>query len=147
MPIGVGLLIGAGVAIASLFMAPDVDAAVALAVNGYWLLAGLLPFSLWLGILMTYDKEAHEESYNSLLATFATVIQAAMVGAGLGAGPLYLLVYSYLTAILRGFDAAFLVAALRNQLLWTPWAWVVVVSVIAALPLAYWAYRANVDRF
>ena len=143
VPLGTGLVTGAVVAILGIFMAPDVQATADLAGRAFWVLALLMPLALWLGIFMTHGDEDHADAYGSLLTTALVAIQAAIVGAALGAGPFYFLAVSYLSNILRGFEAPLVSQAVMGQILWGPWLWVVAITVLASLPIAFWSYRTN----
>jgi hypothetical protein len=143
VPLGTGLVVGAAVAILGIFMAPDLEATADFAANAFWVLALLMPLALWLGIYMTHGDEDHAEAYGSLFSTTLVALQAAIFGAALGAGPFYFLAVSYLSAILRGFEAPLLSQALNSQILWGPWLWVIAITALASLPIAFWSYRTN----
>lgn len=142
VPLGLGLVLGALVAVVGLFIAPDPPAMSDLVARGYWLLAGLLPLALGLGIYTTQDQPEHAAAYRSPVRAAATALQAAILGAGLGGGPFYLLSATYAPVILLGYDVASWSVELRSRIFWAPWLWVVGISVVVALPLAYWAYRS-----
>lgn len=143
VPLGVGLLTGVLVAVAGLIVAPEMQAMATLAGRAYWLLALLLPLGLWLGIWITHDDTEHAAAYASWGRAVAVACASAVVGGGLGAGPFYLLALTYLPVIVHGYDVGVWAPLLRSQILWAPWLAVVGVTLLVALPLAAWAYRAG----
>lgn len=144
---GVGMFVGAAIALIGLFVAPEMEAMANLVRRAYWTLVILLPLGLWLGLYATNDEEESGESYDSLLGALAVATQAALIGGGLGAGPFFLLATSYAPVILSNYDITVWAPLLRNQILWMPWLVVVGITFIAALPLAYWVFRARAAAY
>lgn len=140
---GVGMFVGAAIALIGLFVAPEMEEMAGFIRRTYWILAVLLPLGLWLGLYATNDEDESGESYDSLFGALAVAVQAALIGGGLGAGPFFLLATSYAPVILSNYDITVWAPLLRSQILWMPWLAMVGITFLTSLPLAFWAFRAR----
>jgi hypothetical protein len=137
---GVSLIFGGLVALVVIIWVRELDAAVRLVVNSYYGLIGLMPISLWFAIYTSHDDREHGEPYNSPLSAIVTVLQGAIVGSILGAGPIFLAVVVNLPVILADFEIAEFGQAVSSEIVWSRLIFAVGAALISSIPLGFWAY-------
>lgn len=140
---GVGLIVGGLIALAVILWTDNIPAAVDLIGNGYYLLVGLMPVVLWFALYLTHDDEEYRTAYASRLRAALTMLQGAIVGSVLGAGPIFLAVVVNLPVIVNGFAIDEFGPAVRETIVWSRLWLAVAAAVASALPLGFWAYYTN----
>ena len=143
---GSSLVIGALLAIVVVIWAEDVASAVWLIGNGYYLLAGMMPVVLWLGLFASHDEAEYRAGYTSALRAVLTTLQGAIVGSVLGAGPIFLTVAVNLPVIVGDFYLDDFGPAVRDAIVWSRLSLAVAAATISAIPLGLWAYYMGDGR-
>jgi len=137
---GLSFIVGLFIAIVTMIWTNDVAAAVQFISKSYYLLVGLMPVALWLGIYISNDQSEYAAAYNTRLRALLTTVQGALVGSLLGAGPIFLATVIYLPEILSRYPMAQLGPAVRDEIIWSKLILAVGAAVISAIPLGFWAY-------
>jgi len=140
---GFCFILGAIVAVAVVIWAPDMASAVAAITNAYYLVIGLMPVTLWLGIYISNDDPEYAPAYQTRARALLTAFQGALVGSLLGAGPIFLAVVIYVPVILSKYPIETFGPAVRDSIVWTRLSLAVAAAVISAIPLGFWSYYAN----
>jgi hypothetical protein len=144
--VGGSLVVGAILALAVVIWAQEPASAVRMISNGYYALVGLMPIALWVTLYGTRDDEEYEAAYGSALRAIVTVLQGAVIGSILGAGPIFLTVVINLPVILSGFEIGEFGPAVRDAIVWSRLLLAVGAAVISAIPLGLWAYYTRVGQ-
>jgi hypothetical protein len=143
---GISFILGLLIALAVVIWGRDVDSAMQLVQNGYYVLVGLLPIALWFGIFASHDEAEYKGGYSSALRAVLTTLQGAFVGSVLGAGPILMAVVVYLPVILADFEISELGPAVRDAIVWSQLWLAVAAAVISAIPLGLWAFYVGAGR-
>jgi hypothetical protein len=137
---GVGLLVGIVLGLVVAIWAQDAASALHIIRNGYYLLVGLLPIVLWLGLLATRDNEEYDAAYCTPLRAILTTLQGAIVGTILGAGPIFLALVINLPVFLADFAIGDFGSSVRDEIVWSLLLLAVGAAVASAIPLGFWVY-------
>lgn len=137
---GVSLIVGGLIALAVIIWADNIPAAVSIIDNGYLVLVGLMPVVLWFALYLTHDDAEYRTAYHSRWRAVLTMVQGAIVGSVLGAGPIFLAVVVNVPVIVNGFAIGEFGPAVRDVIVWSRLWLAVAAAVASALPLGFWAY-------
>ena len=143
---GTGLVVGGVMALVVVAWTDERAEAVLLIVNGYYLLASLMPLALWFALYALHDKANYVTVFDSRWRALFATLQGAFVGSMLGAGPLFLAVVVNVAANLAGFDVGELGAAVRDEIVWSRLLIVVSATIASAFPLGLWVNFAGAGR-
>jgi len=146
MMAGVSLIAGGVIAAAVMIWTQDMAAAEQFITNGYYVVVGLMPVTLWLALYVTRDNSDYEVAYETPLRALLTTIQGALVGSLLGAGPIFLAVVIYLPVIVLHYPIETFGPAVRDAIVWSHLLLAVSAAVLSAIPLGFWAYYTGSGR-
>jgi hypothetical protein len=140
---GVSVVVGGVLALAMVIWAQDIPSALHILGNGYYALVGLIPIALCLTLYLARGDEDYNLAYGSPLRALLTVLQGAIVGSTLGAGPVFLTVVINIPVLLADFEMSEFGPAVWNAVVWSRLWLAVGAAVASAVPLGFWAYYAG----
>ena len=143
---GVSLIVGGLIALAVVIWTDNIPAAVDLIGNGYYLLVGLMPIVLWFALYLTDDDPEYRTTYASQWRAVLTLLQGAVVGSVLGAGPIFLAVVVNVPVIMKGFEIGTFGPAVSDAIVWSRLWLAVAAATASALPLGFWGYYKRIGR-
>jgi glucan phosphoethanolaminetransferase (alkaline phosphatase superfamily) len=143
---GVTLVFGGVIAAVVVLWARDVATATTMVSNGFAFLSGVLPLALWFALHITHRRPECRTAYQSVHMALLTVLQGAVIGSVLGAGPLFMAVVINVPGLLAAFEVDELSHSVRTAIEgWRLWL-AVGATVLAALPLGLWVHYIGAEE-
>ena len=146
MLMGTSLLVGVVTGLAVVIWAHESAGALQLISNGYYVLVGLMPIALWLALYVSHDNADYATAYSSSWRAILTTMQGAIIGAILGAGPIFLAVVVNLPVILAGYEISEFGPTVRDVIIWSRLLLAVGAATASALPLGFWVFYITTEQ-